>query len=52
LFIQYKLSLIVTATSVVIILSSNALPQEEFVRRLNWIPVSDGSGDLTNIYAG
>jgi hypothetical protein len=28
------------------------LPQEEFIRRLNWIPVSDGSGPLTNIYSG
>jgi hypothetical protein len=33
-------------------LNSNALPQEEFVRRLNWITVSDGSGALPNIYAG
>lgn len=30
----------------------NALSQEEFVRRLNWIPISDGSGPLTNIYTG
>ncbi|UCH65362.1 MAG: T9SS type A sorting domain-containing protein [Ignavibacterium sp.] len=33
-------------------MSSSVFPQEEFVRRLNWIPVSDGSGSLTNIYAG
>lgn len=52
MFIQNKLSLIVTVAALVIILNSNALPQEEFVRRLNWIPVSDGSGALTNIYSG
>ena len=52
MFIQNKLSLIVTVTALVIILNSNALPQEEFVRRLSWIPVSDGSGALTNIYSG
>jgi hypothetical protein len=52
LFIQNKLAIIFTVASSVVLLNTIALPQEEFVRRLNWIPVSDGSGLLTNIYAG
>ena len=32
--------------------SSVSHSQEEFVRRLNWIPISDGSGEISNIYSG
>ena len=52
MFVQSKLSLILTVTFIVLIFNSISLSQKEFVRRLNWIPVSDASGEITNTYSG
>ena len=35
-----------------IVTTNSLLFSQEYIRRLNWIPVSDGSGTLTNIFSG
>jgi hypothetical protein len=52
LFIQNRKQLIPNILLLCLFAIGSLLAQEEYVRRLNRIPVIDGAGALTNIYSG
>jgi len=52
LFIQDRKQLITNILLLSLVISVSLHGQEEYVRRLNSIPVSDGAGAITNIYSG
>ena len=52
MFIQNRKSLITTILLLCLVITVSLKAQEEYVRRLNSIPVIDGAGALTNIYSG
>jgi len=52
LFIQNRKQLISNILLLCLFAIGSLLAQEEYVRRLNGVPVTDGAGALTNIYSG
>ena len=52
MFIQNRKQLIPIIFLLCLVIFGSLRAQEEYVRRLNSIPVIDGAGALTNIYSG
>jgi hypothetical protein len=52
LFIQNRKQLIPNILLLSLVVTASLHAQEEYVRRLNGIPVIDGAGAITNIYSG
>ena len=52
MFIQNRKQIIPNILLLCLVITASLLAQEEYVRRLNGIPVIDGAGAIKNIYSG